>query len=172
MPSTVAESMTRERSMPRTVWMPLVVGYLSRPVLAGKVLTFLPFDVTTILWALTLTVLMCASPTLKLIDRLFTPQMPLPALTPARLTLRVTFSRAGQYFSGRQRTSSSLRQCQAPLTSEEDLTSSLRSTVARSFTGSLKYTAIGMPTPTVSPLSGMIDVVSSRAGVSVAKVLV
>src|SRR6266498_679001 len=117
MPGTVDESMIVEASLPSTVWMPFVVGYLSLPVLAGIVLTVRPLLVTTMVWAPTLTLLMWRSPIWKWTTRSATPHTPLPAATPVRLTRSTTFSPAGQYSLGRQRTSVSLNQFQAPSTS-------------------------------------------------------
>jgi hypothetical protein len=67
---------------------------------------------------------------------------------------------AGQYSRGRKCSSLSLSQVQEPSMSLEVVTVSPLSTAARSFTGSLRRTTIGMPTPTVWPFRGEMLVVS------------
>src|SRR3954468_8638991 len=70
----------------------------------------------------------------------------------------------GQYVFGRQSARLSPIQCQAPATVWEALTFMCRSTVARDLaaTGFVKITEIGMATPTVVPVCGVI--VSSSIG--------
>src|SRR4051812_4896252 len=70
----------------------------------------------------------------------------------------------GQYVFGRQSARLSPNQCQAPATGCEALTFMCFSTVARAFaaTGFVKTTEIGMATPTVVPVCGVI--VSSSIG--------
>ena len=45
----VAESMITSAALPRTRCLPLIVGYLSRPALSGKVFTTAPFWVTVMM---------------------------------------------------------------------------------------------------------------------------
>src|SRR3954452_464608 len=75
-----------------------------------------------------------------------------------------TFVPEGQYVFGRQSARLSPNQCQAPATGCEALTFRCFSTVARAFaaTGFVKITEIGMATPTVVPVCGVI--VSSSIG--------
>src|SRR5690348_15110159 len=70
----------------------------------------------------------------------------------------------GQYVFGRQSARLSPNQCQAPATGLEAVTFMCFSTVARAFaaTGFVKTTEIGMATPTVVPVCGVI--VSSSIG--------
>src|SRR6266511_1647720 len=164
---TVAESISLSCSLDTTKCTPLVVGYLSRPVLTGIVFTTRSLTVTFIVWLLALPVLTRLSPTLKWTVRLDTPQVPGAALTPAKPRLMVTRSPAGQNFSGRKWISRSLNQRQAPSTPLEVSTLSRRSTAARSATDWLNQTATGMPTPTVRPSRGMMLVPSTRLGVRV-----
>src|SRR3954470_3825390 len=75
-----------------------------------------------------------------------------------------TFVPEGQYVFGRQSARLSPNQCQAPATGCEALTFRCFSTVARAFaaTGFVKTTEIGMATPAVAPVCGVI--VSSSIG--------
>src|SRR3954447_6918866 len=102
--------------------------------------------------------------------RFFSPQTPSPMFTPYRLASRVTWVFAGQYCDGRKCTSESFIQFHTPSVGVEDVTFRWLSTAALSATGSSKYTRIGMPTPTVIPLSGPIDGVDSVDGVTVLNV--
>src|SRR6266545_6832575 len=108
----VEESISLSLVFSMTKWTPLVVGNLARPVLTGMTFTTLPFTVTFIVWLWTLTVLTLASPTRKRTVRSATPQVPGPALAPARRRVRVTFSPDGQNLSGRKWTSELLNQRQ------------------------------------------------------------
>src|SRR3954468_15032164 len=102
--------------------------------------------------------------------RFFSPQMLLPKFTPYRFASRVTWVLAGQYCEGRKWTSESFIQLQTPSVGVEEVAFRWLSTAALSPTGSSKYTRIGMPTPTVVPVSGPIDGVDSVDGVTVVNV--
>src|SRR3954463_8186671 len=103
-------------------------------------------------------------------ERFFSPQMLSPKFTPYRFASRVTCVLAGQYCEGRKWTSELFIQLQTPSVGTDEVTLRWVSTAALSATGSSKYTRIGMPTPTVMPLSGPMDGVETEAGVTVVKV--
>ena len=96
-----------------------------------------------------LTVLTVELPIRKATVRFSAPQTCLPARTPLRCTRTLTSVLPGQYFSGRQCTSRSEIQLHEPTTSREVSTVRPACTAARSLTGLLSRTMIGMPTPTV-----------------------
>src|SRR3954471_10250327 len=77
---------------------------------------------------------------------------------------------AGQYCEGRKCTSESFIQLHTPSVGVEEVTLRWLSTAALSATASSKYTRIGMPTPTVVPLSGPMDGVDSVDGGTVGDV--
>src|SRR6266699_304134 len=97
---TVDESMTTCWDLSSTTWMPLIVGYFSRPELWGSVRTTAPFDVTVKVWASVSTVLMWASPIVKFTERSTSPHTLLPASTLASLATTEICSPTGQYSRG------------------------------------------------------------------------
>src|SRR5690606_983934 len=85
------------RSMVR--WMPLVVVYsrvVALPALIGMRRITLPSLRTTMVWVLTLTVLIQAAPMRRVWLTFFTPQVPGPERTPAMRAVKRTFWWAGQ----------------------------------------------------------------------------
>ena len=79
--------------------------------------------------------------------RLARPNTPGAACTPARCAVNRTSVCAGQYRSGRNHTLLLFIQYQAPVTGLLEVICSDRSTAARSVTGRLNETMIGMPMP-------------------------
>ncbi len=80
--------------------------------------------------------------------------MSLPTCTPYTAALTLTLVPGAQYVCGRQCTTWSENQCQAPATLGLVVTVSDRSAAALSVIGSSNRTLIGCPTPTVFGPSG------------------
>ena len=81
------------------------------------------------------------------------PYRPPPRFLPYTLAFTVTLVPGGQYSLGRQCTSRSSNQYQAPSTFGVVVTERVFSAAARSFTSSSNHTTMGWPTPKVPPLS-------------------
>jgi hypothetical protein len=87
--------------------------------------------------------------------------------------VNVTFWLAFQYFLVRKIAVESLAQYQAPRLAYRDLTWKDFSTALRSPTGRLKAIVIGMPTPTLDPVSGVtLRIDKTLAALSVLNLLV
>src|SRR3954469_7640944 len=153
---TVWLSMVTTWAFSRAMWMPPLVGYLSRPALIGTTLTVWPLLVTVIWWVAMLAVLTWASPMVKLDVWASMPQTRLPRSSRTRLVETLTLVPAAQNAAGRQWASLARVQCQAPATAGVVATVMCRSTLACWVLGIgwLKMTATGMPTPTTLPSPG------------------
>src|SRR5580704_12778415 len=137
----------------------------------GYVATTTPLVVTVISSVLMLAVAMWDGPTVKLVLWLEVAHRPLPALNWLRSAVTPTCSRVGQYTSGR-RWSSSLSNQYHPVATGMDSVTCMSARMAvwsAAETGWLKRSTTGSPTPTVSPVPGVMVYPSVSAGTSEAK---
>src|SRR3954469_25182505 len=112
-------------------------------------LTTLPTRRTVRVSFFTLTVLIWACPTVKLLVTVRRPQTPEASCTPPTAAVNLTLVPLGQYFSGRHCATVELTHRQAPLTLGVELTVSAFSAASLCATGAAKVATTGMPTPTV-----------------------
>src|ERR1017187_10188692 len=116
----------------------------------------------------------CLAPTVKLDVQSPRPQTPPPTSKPFRFAVTRTLVPEGQNVAGRKWATFAVSQCQPPMTAGVDVTWMRSRSAARSPAGMavLKRRSIVSPTPTTSPLYGVIPVRRWLLAVTVTKFVV